>query len=213
MSLSSLLRKGAIIGMDKANPLASIIRFQYNPERLTRTVVPSFGPEGGSPAETMRLHGAPRETLQLEIEIDASDHLEQGHPITTRMGVFPQLAALEMLVSPKSLTVVRNLLLLRAGMKEVLPPVAPVALFVWGPKRVLPTRITQLTIQEEGFDSSLNPINARVGLTMQVLTYSDVPPDHPAFALFMGNQVLKEGMAVLGSGMQLFDAALTAVMG
>ena len=32
--------KGAIIGMDPFNPVASVIIFQYNPETLTRTLTP-----------------------------------------------------------------------------------------------------------------------------------------------------------------------------
>ena len=35
---SPRLLKGAIVGLDPYNPLASIIVFQYNPESLTRTV-------------------------------------------------------------------------------------------------------------------------------------------------------------------------------
>jgi hypothetical protein len=33
---SPRLTKGAIVGVDKMNPLASIIVFQYNPDTLTR---------------------------------------------------------------------------------------------------------------------------------------------------------------------------------
>jgi hypothetical protein len=34
------LQKGALIGMDPLNPLASVVVFQYNPETLTRTISP-----------------------------------------------------------------------------------------------------------------------------------------------------------------------------
>ena len=35
---SPRLQKGAIIGLDPFNPLASVIVFQYNPDTLTRTI-------------------------------------------------------------------------------------------------------------------------------------------------------------------------------
>src|SRR3712207_3298477 len=35
---SPRLQKGALVGLDPANPLASIIVFQYNPDTLTRTL-------------------------------------------------------------------------------------------------------------------------------------------------------------------------------
>jgi len=34
---SPKLVKGAIVGIDPFNPLASVIVFQYNPDKLTRT--------------------------------------------------------------------------------------------------------------------------------------------------------------------------------
>ena len=37
-------------------------------------------------------------------------------------------------------------------------------LFVFGPKRIVPVRITELSITEEAFDTNLNPIRAKVSL-------------------------------------------------
>ena len=49
---SPRLTKGAIVGIDIMNPLASVIVFQYNPESLTRTLLPqSAGDTGGDRAE------------------------------------------------------------------------------------------------------------------------------------------------------------------
>ena len=31
-------REGALIGLDPANPLASVVVFQYNPDEMTRTL-------------------------------------------------------------------------------------------------------------------------------------------------------------------------------
>lgn len=74
-------------------------------------------------------------------------------------------------------------------------------LFVWGPKRILPVRISGLTINEEAFDTDLNPIRAKVSLEMAVLSYSDLGLQSVGGALFMVHQVLKEAMATInGAG-------------
>jgi len=39
---SHRLQKGAIIGLDPFNPLASVIIFQYNPDTMTRTITPRY---------------------------------------------------------------------------------------------------------------------------------------------------------------------------
>lgn len=195
---SPRVTKGAIVGMDAYNPLASVIIFQYNPETLTRTLQPQVG--GGEESSTpTRLKGPPSESIRLEVSIDATDQLERGSDLALAMGIYPQLSALEMLLYPKSRLVIANTLLQAAGTLEIVPMEAPLALFVWGPARVLPVRLTEFSITEEDHDPSLNPIRAKVSLGMRVLNYSDFSPTHPGFALFMTHQVMKETMAAIGS--------------
>src|SRR3954454_11267265 len=147
---SPRLMKGAIVGIDLANPVASITVFQYNPETMTRKLqAQSPGNGEGDRTEAMRLKGAPIETITLDIEIDATDQLETADGIATRLGVYPQLSALEMLLYPKSSVVIANTALMVAGTLEVVPAVAPFTLFVWGPNRVLPVRISDFSIVEE----------------------------------------------------------------
>lgn len=191
--------KGAIIGLDPLNPLASVIIFQYNPATMTRTLTPQFGGEGAEGIEALRLHGAPVEVIKIDVEIDATDQLEKNNPLAAAMGIHPQLAALEMLVYPKSARVIANTALLAAGSLEIIPPTAPMTLLVWGAARVLPVKLTEFSITEDAFDTLLNPIRAKVGLGMQVLSYNDLTIDHPGYNLFLAHQVLKEAMAVIGS--------------
>src|SRR5215207_1324847 len=198
---SPRLLKGAIVGVDIFNPLASVILFQYNPETLTRslsarTTERPWGQQVDR-SETMRLAGPPEETVQLEIEIDAADQLEQAEPIATTMGVYPALASLEMLLYPKALAIIANNALLQVGSMEVVAPKAPLTLFVWGPKRVLPVRLTSFSITEQAFDPNLNPIRASVSLSLTVLNYQDLGLLSPGGALFMAHQVAKEAMATL----------------
>jgi hypothetical protein len=197
---SPKLTKGAIIGIDLLNPLASVIIFQYNPKSLTRKLDAQTAGEDGARSEVLRLSGPPAETITIsELEIDAVDQLEQAQATAVGMGIYPQLSALEMLIYPKSALVIANTVLLAAGTIEVVPPEAPFTLFVWGAKRVLPVRLTDFTITEEAHDPNLNPIRATVNLSMRVLTYNDFPVTHPGYALFLAHQVVKEVMATVGS--------------
>ena len=196
---SPRLMKGAIVGIDIFNPVSSVILFQYNPETLTRTLQAQTSGEGGNPSEALRLQGAPQESITLDIEIDATDQLEKGENNATSMGIYPQLSALEMLIYPKSSLVIANTVLLAAGSIEIVPPIAPMTLFIWGPKRVLPVRLTSFSITEDAYDTNLNPIRAKVSLGLSVLNYNDLPVTHPGYHLFLAHQVVKETMATIGS--------------
>ena len=83
-------------------------------------------------------------------------------------------------------------------MIEVVPPSAPFTLFIWGPKRVLPVRLTEFSITEEAYDANLNPIRAKASLGLRVLSYNDLTLTHPGYYLFLAHQVAKEIMSVLG---------------
>src|SRR5262249_48893412 len=62
---SPRVQKGALVGADPLNPLASVVIFQYNPDALTRTLVPQTA-GGNSPGEALRLKGPPQETIKLD---------------------------------------------------------------------------------------------------------------------------------------------------
>jgi hypothetical protein len=199
--------RGAIVGVDPAAPQPSVIIFQYNPDTLTRTLQAQMGAEGGDRSEQLRLKGAPTETIKLDVEIDATDQLEKGEANATDLGIYPQLSALEMLIYPKSSLVIANTVLLAAGTIEIVPPTAPLTIFVWGPKRALPVKLTEFSVTEEAHDTKLNPIRAKVSLGLRVLSYSDLPISHPGYSLFLAHQVTKEAMARIGSAASLSDVA------
>lgn len=211
---SPQLLKGAIIGVDLFNPLASVVLFQYNPETLTRSLTARTPerPQGQSAARTeqMRLAGPPEETIQLEVEIDATDQLEEADLSATQLGIYPALASLEMLLYPKALAIITNEALLKAGIKEVSAPKAPLTLFVWGFKRVLPVKISSFSVTEQAFDPGLNPIRASVSLSMTVLNYQDLGLLTPGGALFMAHQVAKEAMATINGLSNIASASFSA---
>jgi hypothetical protein len=194
---SPRVQKGALIGLDPVNPLASVIVFQYNPDEVTRSVSARASVQEGQLPQALRLTGPPEETISFSIEIDAVDQLERGDAMATRFGVAPVLASLELLLYPKTALVIANSVLAAVGIIEVVPMEAPLALLVWGPKRVLPVRLSSFTITEEAFDPALNPIRARVSLSLRVLTYDDLGLLHPGGALFLAHQIIKEAMATV----------------
>jgi len=195
---SPKVQKGAIIGLDPFNPLASVIVFQYNPDTLTRTLTAQT--TGGAPnsGEALRLKGPPQESISVNIEIDATDQLEKADAQATSMGVYPTLASLEMLLYPKSALVIANEVLMRVGVIEIIPPEAPLTLFIWGVKRIVPVRLTTFSITEEAFDANLNPIRAKVALGLRVLNYQDLGLLSAGGAIFMAHQIIKEVMASIG---------------
>jgi hypothetical protein len=203
LSRTPSITKGAIIGFDLFNPVASVVIFGYNPTTVSRTLQARAAGRGGSRSEVLRLTGPPNETIRLKVRIDASDQLETNDPIATSVGIYPQLAALEMLLYPKSAHVIANAALAAGGSLEILPPTAPFTLFVWGLQRVVPVRVEQFSIEEQQFDQALNPIRADVDLSLQVLSTADFALTHPGWATYLAHQIVKEAMAVIGSASNL----------
>jgi hypothetical protein len=68
-------------------------------------------------------------------------------------------------------------------------------LFVWSARRIVPVRLTDLSVTEEAFDPALNPIRARVSLGMRVLSIDDLGFRHRGGSLFMAYLRAKETLA------------------
>jgi hypothetical protein len=199
--ISPRVVKGALVGLDLFNPQASVIVFQYNPESVSRTLQAQGSGEGGARSEAMRLKGPPIETIKLEVVIDALSQVATVPDSGT--GIHPQLAALEMLLYPRSALTIDNTEALALGTIEVMPPVGPFTLLVWGAKRVLPVRLTEFSVTEEMHDPDLNPLHAKVSLGLRVLSSNDLSITHPGYYVFLTHQIVKEAMAKVGSGSDL----------
>lgn len=180
--------KGALVSIDESGSKKTL-RFQYNPETLRRTLSPNtVGGDQGDRSRAVRFTGAPVESISVEVLLDATDALDQGDPVAQRLGVYPQMSALELLLYPSSASVERTQAALAGGSIEVVPIVAPRLLFVWGAGRVVPVRMTTLTVTEEIFGPNLVPIRATVAIEMRVLSYSDVFSDNPDYQVFLDYQ-------------------------
>lgn len=194
-------RRGGIVLFDLNSEIVRrIIVMQYNPATLSRTLqVQGAGGEGGDRLEALRLTGPPVETYQLEAEIDAADQLEfpdrGSHRSTVESGILPQLAALETIIYPTSARIRTNNQLASSGSLEIIPMETPLTLFVWSKNRVLPVRITDFSVTEEAYDPNLNPLRAKVSMSLRVLSGNDLNYDHFGSSLFRTYHQQQEQMA------------------
>ncbi|MDO8586992.1 MAG: hypothetical protein Q7T82_08120 [Armatimonadota bacterium] len=151
----------------------NVIVFQFNPETIqhnwsqAQSEAPAM--EGGG-ANPLGVKGYPGETLSFTIAMEATDQLAKGNPIARASGIYSRLAALEMLLYPTK-DVAGELAL--EG-RSVPPMQLPTVLFVWGPGRILPVRVSSLNITEKLYDSLLNPTHAEAVITLDVLTPSEL---------------------------------------
>lgn len=172
--------KGALVQLvpDIVGVLPNVIAFQFNPEKLSRTVTP-WNPfevdqaQRGAQAPNVQPFD-PKESFTLELEIDAADDLEDGDPVALASGVADRLAALKKLTQaskgPIGDLVASAKALAGQTAEQAERPTVPVILFVWGPGRILPVRVTGFSVEETLFSPALYPIQAKVSLGLEVLT-------------------------------------------
>lgn len=214
LTSSPRLHKAGLVLLDaETGAIKRIIRLQYNPETLSRSLQVQGTGEGGARSEALRLRGPAAETITLECAIDATDQIEKPgeNPNAAELGIHPQLAALEMLVNPSTASLSQADAMASSGTIEIVPIEAPLAVLVWSKQRVVPVRVTELSVTEEAFDPSLNPIRARVSLGLRVLNVDDVGFDHRAGRLFMSYLGRKEKLGSKGPAGALTDFGLTSI--
>jgi len=200
LSSSPKLTKGGLVVMAPGGgAVRRIIALQYNSDTVSHRyqVQGAGGDGGGERAQPFRLKGPAIETITLDAEIDATDQLEfpDRNADAVAFGIAPHLAVLEALVNPS----VDELLALAAqsanGTLEVLPPEAPLVLFIWSKNRVVPVRVTDFSITEEAFDPTLNPIRAKVSLGLRVMTTDDLGFVHKGATIFISYLRNREQLA------------------
>lgn len=189
----------AIQADDTPGAATRIIRFQYNPGDIRRTLThrrPQAG-TGTTPQDARLVAGPPTETLTLSIELDATDALGEASPdrATLEHGLHRELAALEMLMYPASARYEQITQDARNGRVGVEPGTLPLVLLNWGDARVVPVLLTSFSIAEQEFDTALNPIRAKVDLSLQVLTYLDLDAGSSGVDAFLSYQKEKERLA------------------
>jgi hypothetical protein len=180
-----------------------LVLFQFNPLQLSRYRsqvfwVPASARERGEGVTLREFHQGfedltqlrdaqqvtvQPESLSFDIRLDATDSLNDGDPITEQLGIAPQLATLELMVQPKSESILGEFLdaLRPGGFSFTCTEKPPMVLFIWGRKRVLPVNIDAMSITETEFSIDLQPLRATVNVDLTVIegrnaayTYSKV---------------------------------------
>jgi hypothetical protein len=181
-------------------PIPNIIVFQYNPESMshawTQPEAPAAGPNQTT-TNPLAVKGNPGESFTFTLALDAADSIADGSAsggLAKVSGVYSRIAALEMLLYPGSATQGGLLGTVTAaigsafgagggGVKRSVPAnTVNTVLFVWGPGRILPVRVTALTITEKLYDGLLNPTKAEVQITLRALTDDELRHDTDTLA-------------------------------
>ena len=203
---SPKLLKGALVVYESHTPGAKskVVAFQYNPAQVSRSISQGRTPvpttstsRGEAQQDTFRIEGAPRETINLSVSLNAADQLEEPEKNATIVehGLYPVLAALEMLQYPKSEAVTQNEERADQGEVQLNPADLPLTVLVWGKSRVVPVMVTSFSVTEEAFDTRLNPIEVKIELGLSVLNDTDLPADSMGQNIYRAYHEQKESLA------------------
>ncbi len=229
--------KGALISFMPTfvGAIPNVIVFQINPETISHVwseASSAVGPtasDGRTISDPLAVSGVPGETFSFTLVMDANDEIADigANPIAgglaTASGAYIHLAALEMLQYPMAsasalLGQVSAALSSASSGTNSTPSTSvpasqvPVVLFVWGPQRIVPVRVTQLTITEKLYDALLNPVQAEAQITLSVLTPEELaavqgPMRDVANIAYVYTQGLRQAQAAAN----LADAAASII--
>jgi len=207
-----LLKGGIVLIHPVSAAILRIIPLQYNPDTMTRNLQVQGTGDEGDRSEALRLTGPPIETYTIEVQLDATDGLETESELEVEVGIQHRLAAFENLLYPSSSSLTSANTLSASGSIEIAPTESPVTLFVWNKNRVMPVRITEFSITEEAYDEFLNPIRAKIGLGLRVLSVTDLGFNHIGGNIYMNYQQAKERLADLYTSGSLSDLGVDSVI-
>jgi hypothetical protein len=204
-----VLLRGALIeyASDFFGPLPNLVIFQFNPDTLSRNISIPERPTGATSRETSQAGNIPVERITLTAHFSAADKLNTGNIIAQELGIGPQLAALEKMVYPsnligellgEALDKIGDALGLEGSDDIAKQPIPrekyPRILFIWGKTRVLPVLLESMSITEQQYDSSLNPIQAEVALGLAVASN---PDDKVGKGALKYSNLAKEAQAIV----------------
>lgn len=213
-------------------PLPNIIIFQFNPETMTHSWTQpesvAVSQTGSGNVNPLAVKGVPGESFSFTLVMDTVDMIADGSPVAeglaTVSGIYSRLAALEMLqypVAAKEGSVVGSVSAAASAAVGGAAPApdptvpamqVPTVLFVWGPGRIVPVRVTSLSITEKLYDPFLNPIHAEATIGLRVLTPDELqwvtgPLGEVATVAYEYSQGLRQVLAIAN----LANAAESAI--
>jgi hypothetical protein len=228
--------KGALVSFMPTfiGSLPNVIVFQFNPETITHTWTPASPDQARASTDPLAVKGVPGEQFSFSLAVDSSDMIADaaanpvGAGLAFASGVYSRLAALEMLQYPlptkdQGLFGTVSVSIGAGGVsasasgastqKAAVPrSEVPTVIFVWGPERIVPVRVTALTITEKLYDPLLNPTHADVQITLKVLTPDELKGIKSELATIANvaykySQGLRQALAIANLG----DAAASII--
>ena len=210
-----LLRGGLVVLDPDSGAVQRVITLQYNPDSLSRAFqLKASGGDGAAPqrgdaahrAAGADDHGGGRARRHRPARVPAEQCRDRGArdwppswPPSRRWSTRRRRQCR----TPRAL--------MAAGMLEIVAAPAPLVLFAFGRRRLLPVKLTELSIVEEAFDPMLNPIRAKVRLGLRVLTVNDVGPTGRAGSYAMAAHRQLEQLAGRARGGRLTDLGIDRV--
>jgi hypothetical protein len=157
-----------------------MIPFRFNPESISRTVAVEAAKSGGgvegaaqkAPAGSAgdrkadASAGTMKESFSIQIRLDFDDRGEAAAGIDQKLGIAPEIAAIEDLLYPAP-SVADQAKGKKGAQRSA--PARPLVLLVWGRDRILPVRIASLKIEESVYNADLYPVRAEIEASLEVL--------------------------------------------
>ena len=195
--VSGLVLKGALVEFMPTflpDPAAERDRLPVQPRDDDAHLDPARAgppPPGPSTSNPLAVKGMPGEAFSFTIAMDANDEIADGSAPTAALAAGERDlqparragdAALPDRRGPDRAArcgvggcPVRPLRDQTSGTTRTVPQsVMPVTLFIWGAGRIVPVRVTGLTITEKLYDATLNPTHAEAQLSLRVLTPAEL---------------------------------------
>lgn len=188
--------RGALLMLRRLPQPPLAVRFQFNPEKVTRRLSSSVTTSetaaanagkpaaegGGGKSSTLGAgaadpgHGqvtsSKPETMSFQIRLDSVTAEGAAMATSRRLGVLPALSALELMALPRSPDIAQQLAV-KAGLTSGTTLDTPVLVFVWG-RRAFPSRLTQLDIEEVEYNASLIPTQVVATVQLEVIRGNDL---------------------------------------
>ena len=175
------LVRGALVQLipDIIAFIPNIVIFQYNPEKMTRSLTPYSATPATNGGKVMTAPDAqpfnPEEKISFALHLNATEGLSAYNPITMATGVASRIAALRKMVKPTSgmLSDIKGSAMAlknKTSANALSRPSQPMTFLIYGPGLILPVRITTFSVEETLHTPLLYPYDATVTLELSVQT-------------------------------------------
>lgn len=232
-ALVSFTAAGGALGLPS---LPNIIVFQINPETITHAWTEAAAPQPASDAKVrvnpLAVTGVPGESYSFTLMLDSDEQISDGDTdpvgaaLATVSGVYTRLAALELLQFPSpsssgglvgqvsAAASAASMGASAAGSATQSVPLSqvPVALFVFGPLRIVPVRVTAFSVSEKLYDELLNPTHAEAQITLTVLTPDElVAVEGPMAGIAQAAYTYAQGLRQAQAAANLAESAASVL--